>query len=187
MSEADTSDLRRGAPIHDALLALLPLVGVWTGGGTGIAPSGQPFEFGQRLSFVHDGRPFLAYESRAWLLGPDGTVLRQAWRESGFWRMCAGPDDVEVVLASNTGEALVYTGTAGDRRWEIATVSAQPTPTAKRVDSERRLYALVSGGVGEGVGRGVDEELAYVAELAPEGRPLAPHLNARLARARTGT
>lgn len=169
----DTSDLRTGAPIHDALLALLPLVGVWTGGGAGVAPSGEQFRFGQRLSFVHDGRPFLAYESRAWLLAPDNTVIRQAWRESGFWRMGAGPDDIEVVLASNTGEALVYTGTAGDRRWEIATVSAQPAPTAKRVDAERRLYALV------------EDELAYVSELAPEGRPSAPHLNARLERVRS--
>ena len=137
-----------------------------------MAPSGEPFEFGQRLSFVHDGRPFLAYESRAWLIGPDGAVLRQAWRESGFWRTGAGPDDIEVVLASNTGEALVYAGTVGDSRWEIATTSAQPTPTAKRLDAERRLYAMVG------------DELAYVAELAPEGRPLAPHLNGSLARAR---
>ncbi|HEY2296934.1 MAG TPA: FABP family protein [Jatrophihabitans sp.] len=173
MSTPDTADLRAGAPIHDSLLALLPLVGVWTGVGNGIAPSGGEFAFGQQLRFVHDGRPFLAYESRAWLVDEQGAVIRQAWRESGFWRLGAGQDDIEVVLASNTGEALVYTGVAGDQRWEITTASAQATPTAKLVDGERRLYALI------------DEALIYAAELAPHGRPMEPHLNARLTRART--
>jgi len=120
---------------------------------------------------VHDGRPFLAYESRSWLV-EDGEVIRQTWRESGFWRPGPGQDDVEVVLAANTGEALVYTGLAGDQRWEIATVSARGTPTAKGIDGERRLYALL------------DDALVYVSELAPRGRPMAPHLNARLNRER---
>jgi hypothetical protein len=172
VTEPDTADLRSGAPIHDSLLALLPLVGVWTGMGNGIAPDGAEFAFGQRVSFVHDGRPFLAYESRAWLVDAQGAVIRQAWRESGFWRLGAGQDDLEVVLAANTGEALVYTGRAGDQRWDIATVSAQGTPTAKVIDEERRLYALV------------DDALVYASELAPHGRALAPHLNARLTRVR---
>lgn len=166
----DTSDLRSGAPLHDALLAVLPLVGGWSGSGTGITSNGSEFRFGQRLSFVHDGRPFLAYESRAWLVDADGNLIRPAWRESGFWRVARGADDLEVVLAANTGEALMYTGTAGDQRWEIGTVSAVPTPTAKQVDAERRLYAIVDG------------DLSYASDLAPAGRPLAPHLNARLRR-----
>ena len=170
MSGPDTTDLRTGAPLHDALLALLPLVGEWAGQGAGVTPDGEQFAFGQRLRFAHDGRPFLAYRSRAWLLDGAGAVVRQAWRESGFWRPGAGPDDVEVVLAANTGQALIYTGRAGDRRWEIATESARPTPTATVVDAERRLYALVDG------------QLAYASELAPAGRPMAPHLNARLDR-----
>ncbi|HET6878258.1 MAG TPA: FABP family protein [Jatrophihabitans sp.] len=167
----DTADLRTGVPVSDALLALLPLVGVWRGGGTGVVDStGTTFDYGQQLRFVHDGRPFLAYESRSWIVDEHGGVVRQAWRESGFWRPGAGPDDIEVVLAANTGQSLLYTGTAGDSRWEIATESARPTPTAKTVDAERRLYAI----------RG--DELLYAAELAPAGRPLAPHLNARLRR-----
>jgi THAP4-like, heme-binding beta-barrel domain len=166
----DSTDLRTGAPINDALLALLPLVGVWAGSGTGETPAGESFRFGQRLQFGHDGRPFLGYESRAWLLDENGALLRPAWREAGFWRPGARPDDIEVVLAANTGQALLYAGTAGDQRWEIATVSARPTPTAKVVDAERRLYALLDG------------DLAYASELAPHGRPLAPHLNARLVR-----
>jgi hypothetical protein len=167
----DTGDLRAGAPLHDNLLALLPLVGGWRGTGTGVvATTGAEFDYGQQLSFVHDGRPFLAYESRSWLLDTDGSVIRPAWRESGFWRPGATQDDLEVVLASNTGQALLFTGRAGDLRWELATASAVPTPTAKPVDGERRLYAIVG------------DELGYATELAPAGQPYAAHLNARLAR-----
>lgn len=167
----DTADLRAGVPVHDAVLALVPLVGVWRGLGEGVvASSGATFRYGQELRFVHDGRPFLAYEAKSWLIDDNGTLIRQAWRESGFWRPGAGPDDIEVVLAANPGLSLLYTGTAGHLRWEIATASAVSAPTARAVDGERRLYALVG------------EELAYAAELAPAGQPYAPHLNARLAR-----
>lgn len=167
----DASDLRAGAPLHDALLALLPLVGVWRGSGRGVvASSGVEFAFGQEIRFGHDGRPFLAYESRSWLLDDSGAVLRQAWRESGFWRPGPGQDDIEVVLASNTGQALVFSGVAGDLHWELRTVSAEHAPSAVDVTGERRLYALIDG------------DLGYASELAPGGQELAPHLNAQLQR-----
>jgi hypothetical protein len=167
----DTTDLRSGAPVHDALLAFVPLIGVWRGTGVGIAPAtGEQFHFGQEIRFGHDGRPFVAYEARSWLLDSDGALIRLAWREAGFWRPGARGDDLEVVLASHTGEALVFTGTAGDDRWELATSSAVAAPTAKPVDGEKRLYALRGG------------QLVYVTELAPQGRPYAPHLNAELKR-----
>jgi hypothetical protein len=169
----DTTELRTGVPVHDALLALLPLVGVWQGEGVGaVAATGAGFRFGQRVTFGHDGRPFLAYDSRAWLLDDAGAVIRLAWRESGYWRPGSGPDGVEVVLASNTGQALSYAGTAGDNQWELLTELAHPTPTARGVDAERRLYAVR------------DDELLYATELAPAGEELAPHLNGRLTRAR---
>jgi nitrobindin-like protein len=167
----DTDDLRSGAPVSDALLALLPLIGRWRGEGAGVvARTGAEFRYGQLITVTHDGRPFLAYEARSWLLAEDGSVLRQAWRESGFWRPGAGPDDVELVLTSNTGQALVFAGTAGDQRFELATVSARHAPTAKDVDGERRLYAV----------RGT--QLLYATELAPGGAEYAPHLNATLER-----
>lgn len=167
----DTVDLRDGAPLHDRLLALLPLVGEWRGLGRGVvASTGAQFAYGQSLRFAHDGRPFLAYDARAWIVDDDGAPVRPAWRESGFWRVGPDEDDLEVVLSSNTGQALVYAGGAGDLRWEIATTSATPAGTAVPVEGERRLYALIDG------------VLQYVAELAPLGRPYAPHLNARLER-----
>ena len=167
----DTDDLRAGVPVSEALLALLPLVGRWRGTGVGVvARTGAQFRYGQQITITHDGRPFLAYEARSWLLDDEGGVLRQAWRESGFWRPGAGTDDVELVLASNTGQALVFAGAAGDQRWELQTVSAEHAPTAKDVDGERRLYAVT------------DAQLVYATELAPAGDPFAPHLNAALER-----
>jgi hypothetical protein len=167
----DTTDLRQGAPLHDDLLALLPLVGIWSGTGAGIKPSsGEGFTFRQQARFGHDGRPFLAYDSRTWLVDADGNDIRPAFRETGFWRPGAGPDDVEVVAASITGLTLLFTGLAGDQRWELATSSIVSAPTAKAVAGERRLYAI-SG-----------DTLAYATELAPTPDNYAPHLNATLSR-----
>lgn len=168
----DTTDLRAGAPLNDRLLALLPLVGEWIGEGIGVAASsGKEFRFGQRLSFAHDGRPFLAHESRSWLLDSDGAVIRPAMRESGFWRPGPGQDDLEVQLVNSAGLSEVFTGVAGDLRWELSTDVVVPTPTARQVVGERRFYAF----------RG--ESLAYVTELALPGTDFAPHLNATLHRA----
>lgn len=135
-----------------------------------MAASGAEFAFGQYATFIHDGRPFLAYESRSWLLDDAGEPRRPAWRETGFWRPGDSEDDLEVVIAANTGQSLTFAGATGDLRWEIATTSATPTATAVRVDGERRLYAMVDGG------------LAYATELAPHGQPYAAHLNASLDR-----
>jgi hypothetical protein len=64
----------------------------------------------------------------------------------------------------------VFTGTAGDQRWELETASAEHTPTATNVAGERRLYAVRAA------------ELRYATELAPDGASFAPHLNAQLVR-----
>jgi len=169
---ADTTDLRSGPPLHDGLLDVLPLVGAWAGEGTGSTPAtGAEFRYAQRLSFSHDGRPFLTYDSRSWLLNPDGSVLRPAFRETGFLRPGAAEDRFELALVSAAGIIEIFTGVAGDRRWELASTAVGFTPTAKPVAGERRLYALTA-----------DNELTYVAELALQPGQFQPHLNARLTR-----
>ncbi|MGH3534933.1 MAG: FABP family protein, partial [Pseudonocardiaceae bacterium] len=88
----DTANLREGPELHSGCLALLPLVGVWRGGGEVVYPTIEgPYRFGQQVVFCHDGRPFLRYEARAWLLDAEGNVIRPAARETGFWR--PQPDD----------------------------------------------------------------------------------------------
>ncbi|HEX2902036.1 MAG TPA: FABP family protein [Jatrophihabitans sp.] len=173
---SDTTDLRTGPEIHEALLAVLPLVGRWSGHGAGVHPStGDAFDYAQRVSFRHDGRPFLAYESHTWLIDDDGTVLRGAFRENGFIRPGSHEDAPELVLATAAGLVEIFAGLAGDRRWEFATTAVGFTPSARQVSGERRLYALTA-----------DDELAYVQELALQPAECRPHLNARLTRDRSG-
>ncbi len=169
--EPDTTELRLGAHLNDQLLALLPLVGVWAGTGTGaVASTGDEFAYGQQITFAHDGRPFLAYESRTWLIDAAGDTIRQAFRESGFWRPGPGPDDVEVQLATAAGLVEVFAGVAGENRWEIETTAIGATATARAVSGERRLYAVVGN------------TLAYATELELPGSDFTPHLTASLER-----
>ncbi|MFL6161434.1 MAG: FABP family protein [Jatrophihabitantaceae bacterium] len=169
---SDTTDPRSGPELHPALLEVLPLVGNWAGQGTGVKPGREEsFSYAQRVSFSHDGRPFLSYQSHSWLLAPDGSVLRPAFRESGFLRPGGAEDQLELLLTSGAGIVSVFTGLAGDRRWEFATTAVGFTPTAKQVAGERRLYALTG-----------DDELSYVTELAMQPGDYQAHLNARLSR-----
>ncbi|MGX7823976.1 FABP family protein [Actinokineospora sp. 24-640] len=168
----DTANLREGPALHDALLVLLPLVGVWRGEGEVVYPTiDGPFTFGQQITFAHDGRPFLAYESRTWLLDADGKVIRPAAREVGWWR--PQPDDtIELLLSHNTGVTEVYYGSPHSQTsWELVTDLVGRTASAKEVNAAKRLYGLVNNG-----------DLAYVEERAMVGQPLQPHTSAYLRR-----
>lgn len=169
---ADTANLREGPPLHDDLLALLPLVGVWRGEGEVVYPTiDGPFKFGQQVTFAHDGRPFLSYESRTWLLDDDGAVIRPAAREVGWWR--PQPDDViELLLAHNTGIVEVFYGKPrNSTSWELSTDLVGRTASAKEVNAATRLYGLVNNG-----------DLAWVEERAMVGHPMQPHTSAYLRR-----
>ena len=168
----DTANLREGPDLHPDCLGLLPLVGVWRGAGEVVYPTiDGPFPFGQQLVFAHDGRPFLSYEARAWLLGPDGEVLRPAARETGFWRPQPG-GELEVLITHATGITEIFYGRARTlTSWELETDAVVRTASAKDVVSSHRLYGLVDGG-----------DLAYVDERAMMGQPQQPHLSAQLRR-----
>ena len=168
----DTANLRLGPDLNDALLPLLPLVGVWRGEGEVVYPTiDGPFTFGQQITVSHDGRPFLGWEARAWLLdGPGGAVVRPAAREVGWWR--PGVDGaIELLLAHMTGVVEVFYGTARTQTsWELQTDAVARTASAKEVNGATRLYGIVEG------------DLAYVEERAMVGQPLQPHVSARLHR-----
>ncbi|MGH4023350.1 MAG: FABP family protein [Pseudonocardiaceae bacterium] len=168
----DTANLREGPELHPDCLALLPLVGVWRGEGEVVYPTiDGPYRFGQQLVVCHDGRPFLRYESRAWLLDADGKVIRPAARETGFWR--AQPDDTIELLATHaTGIVEIYYGRPRNQTsWELATDAVVRTSSAKEVTGAHRLYGIVDGG-----------DLAYVEERAMVGQPMQPHVSALLRR-----
>src|SRR5690606_8087372 len=109
----DSHDPAGGGPDpHPALLALLPFVGLWGGRGRGGYPTIEEFDYGQEIRISHDGRPFLAYESRAWLLDGHSRPVRPAARESGWWRPVVRADrptgEVEVLITTPTGIMELY-------------------------------------------------------------------------------
>lgn len=165
----ETDDLHHGPDLSPALLELLPFVGHWRGTGKGGYPTIEDFDYAQEIRFSHDGRGFLAYESRSWIIDPDGRPVRPAAREVGWWR--PQPDDgVEVLLAHPTGIVEVYVGRIDGLRVELATDAVARTATAKEVTGNHRLYGIVDGA------------LMYAVDMAAVGQPLTPHLSARLER-----
>lgn len=168
----DTANLREGAGLNDACLALLPLVGVWRGEGEVNYPTiDGPRKFAQQLTIAHDGRPFLFHESRSWLIDDDGSVIRPGAREVGWWR--PQPDDtIELLLAHSTGIVEIFYGRPRNQTsWELGTDAVVRTATAKEVTGAQRLYGLINNG-----------DLGYVEERSMMGQPMQPHTSARLRR-----
>ena len=169
----ETYDLRHGPDLHHSLLGLLPYVGLWRGRGRGGYPTLEAdFDYGQEVKISHDGRPFLFYESRSWILDEDSKPVRPAMREVGFWRPVGDGqgDEVEVLITNPTGVLELYIGQLDGLKIEMATDFVARTPTAKEVRAGHRLYGIVEGA------------LLYAQEMAAEGHPMSPHLSARLIR-----
>jgi hypothetical protein len=170
----ETHDLRVGPDLHPALLGLLPYVGVWRGRGRGGYPTIKDFDYGQEIRISHDGRPFLHYESRAWLLDEESKPIRPAGREVGWWRPVLdgdrATDDIEALMASPTGVMELYLGKVTGTRVELGTDAVVRTATAKEVTAGHRLFGIVEGA------------LLYAQDMAAVGHGLSPHLSARLLR-----
>ncbi|MCW2667083.1 MAG: hypothetical protein JWN57_2045, partial [Frankiales bacterium] len=85
--EGSLADEQQQAPgLHAALEHLAFLVGTWRGVGVVGYPTIEGGRYEQEIVFAHDGRPFLSYASRSWLLDDDGTRLRPSASEVGWWR-----------------------------------------------------------------------------------------------------
>jgi THAP4-like, heme-binding beta-barrel domain len=167
----DTTDVRSGPEVSDQLLAILPLLGEWHGEGQA-AGAGGDHRFGQWMRFSHDGRGFLAYESRTWRLTDDGTIVGADVRETGFWRP-RGNDDVELLTASPDGLVEIYVGRARTTTsWELTSDVIARTPDAADVTRAVRLYGIVEGA------------LMYAIDRAGSDDPLRPTMSARLERIR---
>jgi nitrobindin-like protein len=170
----ETHDLRVGPDLHPYLLGLLPFIGVWRGRGSGEYPTIEPFEFAQELRISHDGRPVLAYESRAWLVTPEGEPIRPGGREVGWWRPVVvdgrATDEVEALFCTPTGIMELHVGQITGVRIEFSTDAVMRTATAKEVNAGHRLYGIV------------DRDLLYAQDMAAVGQPLTSHLAAKLTR-----
>ena len=171
----DTHDLRKGPDLHPALLGLLPFIGLWRGRGQGGFPEPEDYNFAQEVRISHDGRPFLVYESRAWVLDEDSNPAGEAVREVGFWRPVLvndrPTDDMEATMVTPTGVMELYLGRlSGPVRLEMETDAIVRSPSGLEVTAGHRLFGIVDGA------------LLYAHEMAASGGTLEPHLSARLLR-----
>lgn len=158
-----------GIEPHPAIAPLSFLLGRWEGAGVVGYPTIESVNFGQEISFGHNGKPFLIYSSRTWLLDADGNIGRPLAIEVGFWR--PQPDNrLEVLLAHPTGITEIYLGEISGTKIEMATDAVMRTATAKDVTAGKRLYGMIGA------------DLAYAFDLAAVGQPLQPHLSAQLKR-----
>jgi hypothetical protein len=156
--------------LHERLEPLSFLVGTWRGLGVVGYPTIEERRYEQEVVFAHDGRPFLEYRSRAWILDEDGNRVQDSARESGWWRPGKEPRDVEAMIAHPTGIVEVYVGEVVFHKIELQTDVVARTETAKPVNALHRLYGLVEG------------DLAYAIDMAAVEQGLQAHLSARLTR-----
>ncbi|GAB2779335.1 FABP family protein [Nocardioides salsibiostraticola] len=155
--------------LHPDCGPLAWMLGTWQGNGHGDYPTIEKFEFGQELIFTHDGRPFIHYLSRSWIVDEKGEKVRDAAMESGFLR-CRPEGKIEMLLTHQTGFAEVWHGEAGGAKLEVITDAVARTDSAKEYTAGKRLYGYVEG------------DLLYAFDMAAMGQELQPHLWARLQR-----
>lgn len=157
-------------------------------------------EFGQRISFSHDGLPALNYSSYTWLLDEQQTPLAT---ELGYWRLSrtllpedAGPGllpgsdvrpfntaqsvetlrtssggfEIEAQILHPDGISELYVGQVKGPRIDLATDAVLRTSGAKDYSAATRLYGLV------------ESHLLWAWDIAALGQELRTHASARLAR-----
>jgi len=61
--------------LHPDLNPLAWLIGSWRGKGHGEYPGIENFQFAQEVTFSHDGRPFLTYFSRSWIIDDNNEIV----------------------------------------------------------------------------------------------------------------
>jgi len=157
------------ADLHPDLVALVPLLGTWTGRGAGKYPTIQPFEYLEEVVFSHVGKPFLAYTQKTSAVA-DGRPLHA---EIGYLRV-PQPGRVELVLAHPNGITEIDAGTysvTGDLiEVELSSTTIGLAPTAKEVSALGRSFRIDG------------DELSYTLRMGAVGQPLQDHLAAVLHR-----
>lgn len=183
------------------------LVGVWEGTGVIDYEAGGTHyagEFSHRVSFSHDGGPYLNYSATAWLAVAEGAPAQQLVAEVGFWRLARaatgadpGPgllpptepapartaDDVELLRNAQGGFDIEVSVVHSDGVCELYLGEV----TGPRIDiatdavvrtGGAKHYAAASRMYGL-----VDSHLLWAWDIAALGHDLGAHASARLARA----
>ncbi len=150
------------ANLHPNLHKLAWLLGRWEGNGEGDYPTIEPFRFGQELIFQQDGRPFIHYMSRSWIVDEMGGKVRDAAQETGFLR-AQEDGSVELLLTHNTGIMELYVGQTDVAKLQLTTDAVVRSGTAQEYAAGSRLYGLVEG------------DLWFAMDMAAMGQDLQPH------------
>lgn len=160
--------------LHRDLVPLAWLLGNWAGAGVTDFPGSAKANFGQEVSFSHDGRDFLEYHSHTWVLDADGNKVEPLESESGFWRISAegdkGPRKLEVVMVRDDGVVEVWYGELADQKPQIdlATDAVARTAASGPYSGGKRLYGYVKG------------DLMWVGEKQTPEVPLRPYMSGQL-------
>lgn len=155
--------------LHKDLVPLTFLLGTWAGAGVSDFPGAEKCNFGQEVTFTHDGRDFLEYHAHSWVLDSDGKKVRPLESESGFWRIDA-ERKLEVVMVRDDGVVEVWYGELADRKPQIDLVTDAVARTAASgpYSGGKRLYGYVKG------------DLMWVGEKQTPEVPLRPYMSAQL-------
>jgi hypothetical protein len=164
------------AGLHKDVVPLAFLLGTWEGAGVHDFPGSEKCNFGQELVFRHDGRPFLEYRSRTWVLDAKGERVRPLENESGFWRITGnaegltGAREIEFSSVRDDGTVEIWYGELADGKpqIELATDAVARIGDHVPYSGGKRLYGRV------------DEDLAWVGEKSAPGVPLRPYMSAQL-------
>jgi len=155
------------AELHPDIAVLAPLLGTWSGQGSGEYPTISPFGYAEEVSFGHAGKPFLRYDQRTKALD-DGRPLHA---ETGYVRV-PSPGRVELVLAHPTGITEIEEGSLSVAG---TTIEMELTATAIGVTESAKDVTALSRSI-----RIEGEELRYTLRLGAVGQPLQHHLAATL-------
>lgn len=165
--------------LHQDVVSLAFLLGTWEGAGVHDFPGTEKCNFGQEIVFRHDGRPFLEFRSRSWVLDPEtGEKVRPLETEHGFWRVtgnahgASGTREIEFSSVRDDGTVEIWYGELADGKPQIdlatdAVARIENAPGPGYV-SGKRLYGLVQN------------ELMWVGEKAAPSVPLRPYMSAQL-------
>lgn len=155
--------------LHPGVAPLAPLLGTWSGAGSGGYPTIAPFGYTEEVTVGHVGKPFLTYSQRT--RSDDGLPLHA---ETGYLRI-GSHGRVELILAHPTGITEIEEGSLtadsdGLLIFDLHSTTIGLSASAKDVMALRRSIT-VSG-----------DELHYTLSMAAVGQPLVQHLTATLHR-----
>ena len=189
--------------VPSELAPLSWLIGLWEGTGVvhyAVGDDVREVAFGQRLTFTHDGLPYLNYASYTWLLDDDRTPHVS---ETGYWRLSRPADpgdvgpgmlpgvgprpfttaeqvetlrnandafDIEVNLVHPSGVTELYLGQIKGPRIDLATDAVVRTAGAKQYSAATRIYGLV------------ENRLLWAWDIAALGQDLRTHSSGSLDR-----